>query len=78
MRAMEKALRHRHMPSLLAGNARTLTIFMGDWNVHEDRMKEDVDSAINEAIATSVQQTLMTARYQTERDHVVRFSEHQY
>ena len=78
MRAMEKALKHCHMPSLAAGNAKTFTIFMGDWNTSAVRMKEDVEDAITEARAAGVAQTVMTARGTEERDHVVCFSEHQH
>ena len=76
-RAMEKALLQCHGPSLVAGNAEALTIFMGDWNVTDPRFKADAEDAINQARLTTVAHTVMTARYQTERDHVVCFGDHQ-
>ena len=69
LRALEKRLRYCHRSSFAADPVHTL-VFLGDWNIRASNFIEAAKDAKALAVDFTSEHSVMTARDQTERDHL--------
>ena len=78
MRALQRVLENHHRPLLAAGYAKHLTIFVGDWNITEENMRDRAVQATGSSFSMGVGSTSLCAKGTHQRDLAVVFADDQH
>ena len=78
MRALQRVLENHHRPILEAGFAKHLTIFVGDWNITEENMRDRAVQATSSSFSMGVGSTSLCAKGTRQRDLAVVFADDQH